>query len=302
MPNYYGPGEPGGLFPTAQRGAGHHAVQTGAIAQEEGEKAAKEPMTLDVHPTDSVRRVGASRTTWRQDRRRTYGPPRRSVWPPSARRAAQSRPPSTPSQEGRGGAGQRHAAQGRQPGQRLHGPGLPGPGDGHVVSMAQNTNYSAAEGASNTTYDFNVDSSMGGAAKYRWAPRQAVHPGRVDRLGEAVKASVGRPEATCGLHKWKALPANGYESSPGRTARFDLAEAPAPGDGHGATASTTSTPPCTPWPRTWTCRDRWCAKALGIHRAQTGDPVDARCSPPCWADCDISHDHGPASPRSPTTA
>lgn len=41
------------------------------------------------------------------------------------------------------------------------------PSNGDIVAMAQNTYYSAEEGDSNTTYNFNVDRSMGGAGGFQ---------------------------------------------------------------------------------------------------------------------------------------
>lgn len=41
------------------------------------------------------------------------------------------------------------------------------PSNGNIVAMAQNTYYSTAEGDSNTTYNFNVDTWMGGAGGFQ---------------------------------------------------------------------------------------------------------------------------------------
>ena len=92
------------------------------------------------------------------------------------------------------------------------------PKNGHIAAMAQNTFYSGADGESNTTYNFNVDSSMGGAGGFQVGSTfKPFTLAQWINSGKGVNATIdaSRTHYPADYH-WKAscLP-QGYKIEPG---------------------------------------------------------------------------------------
>ncbi len=92
------------------------------------------------------------------------------------------------------------------------------PSNGDIVAMAQNTYYSTAEGESNTTYNFNVDSWMGGAGGFQVGStyKPLTLAAWID-AGNGVKDEIDASQTKWPAdHRWRAsCLENGYKIEPG---------------------------------------------------------------------------------------
>ncbi|WP_295108246.1 transglycosylase domain-containing protein [uncultured Kocuria sp.] len=264
-------------------------VQTGSITRAEADKAANEPMNLDIHTTSSG--CSAAKTApyfcdyvenevMQSD---TYGttPEERlatlqrggltitTTLDPTAQKAADTQVNQTQPKDNNPDSVSTSLIS-------LE------PGSGHIASMAQNTNYSAAEGDSNTTYNFNVDTSVGGAGGFQVGSTfKPFTLAQWINSGKGVKASIdARRVSYPADYKWKAscLP-NGYKIEPGT-------------DGNGLTFQNATEGYQKIMDVDYgiynsinsalyamaadldLCEIGDLTKALGIHDGKTGDPVD----------------------------
>ena len=92
------------------------------------------------------------------------------------------------------------------------------PENGHIASMAQNTFHSGAEGDSNTTYNFNVDTTMGGAGGFQvGSTYKPLTLAQWINAGKGVKATIDASRTHYPAdYKWRAscLP-GGVKYEPG---------------------------------------------------------------------------------------
>ncbi|RKQ37067.1 transglycosylase domain-containing protein [Kocuria tytonis] len=200
-------------------------VQTGAITQKQAEQAAKEPMNLDIHTTSSgctsaktapyfcdyveneVMQSDAFGAT-PEERLATLqrgGLTITTSLDPKAQKVADEQVNATQPKDNNPDSVSTALIS-------LE------PSNGHVVSMAQNTNYSGAEGDSNTTYNFNVDTSKGGAGGFQVGSTfKPFTLAQWINSGKGVKASIDARRLNYPAdYRWKAscLP-NGYKIEPG---------------------------------------------------------------------------------------
>jgi membrane peptidoglycan carboxypeptidase len=103
------------------------------------------------------------------------------------------------------------------------------PSNGDIVAMAQNTYYSTAEGNSNTTYNFNVDSWMGGAGGFQVGStyKPLTLAAWIDS-GNGVKDVVDASQTKWPAdHRWKAsCLERGYKIEPGENSQgFEIQNA-----------------------------------------------------------------------------
>lgn len=264
-------------------------VQTGAITQQQADQAAREPLNLDIHPTSSG--CSAARTApyfcdyvenqvmqsnsfgaTPEERLATLqrgGLTITTTLDPKAQRAADT---------------QVNATQPKNDNPDNVSTALVSlePRNGHIVSMAQNTNYSAAEGTSNTTYNFNVDSSMGGAGGFQVGSTfKPFTLAQWINAGKGIKASVDARR----LHypadfRWKAscLP-NGYKIEPGDDGNgFSFQNAT---EGYARVMdvdygiyNSINSALYAMAADLDLCEIGELTKAMGIHDGKTGDPVD----------------------------
>ena len=264
-------------------------VQTGAITQAEGEKASKEPMNLDVHPTSSGCSAAESAPYFcdyveneimQSD---VYGatPDERlatlqrggltiqTTLDPKAQKAAEEQVNATQPKD-------------NNPDNVSTALVSLEPSNGHIVSMAQNTNYSAAEGDSNTTYNFNVDSSMGGAGGFQVGSTfKPFTLAEWINSGKGVKASIDARKLNYPAdYKWKAscLP-NGYKLEPGTNGEGLTFQNATPGynkvmDVDYGIYNSINSALYAMAADLDLCAIGEITQALGIHDGKTGDPVD----------------------------
>lgn len=92
------------------------------------------------------------------------------------------------------------------------------PSNGDIVAMAQNTFYSAEEGSSNTTYNFNVDRSMGGAGGFQVGStyKPLTYATWIDAGNGAEDQLDATQTRWPADHRWKATCLDrGYKIEPG---------------------------------------------------------------------------------------
>ncbi|MDO4918282.1 transglycosylase domain-containing protein [Kocuria sp.] len=264
-------------------------VQTGAITQQQADAAAKEPMNLSIHTTSSgctaaktapyfcdyvenqVMQSDAFGTT-PEERLATLqrgGLTIRTSLDPKAQEAAETQVNTTQPKDNNPDSVSTALIS-------LE------PSNGHVVSMAQNTNYSAAEGDANTTYNFNVDSSAGGAGGFQVGSTfKPFTLAQWINSGKGVKASIDATRLSYPAdYHWKAscLP-NGYKIEPGTNGSgltFQNAE-----EGYNKVMdvdygiyNSINSALYAMAADLDLCQIGDMTKALGIHDGKTGDPVD----------------------------
>ncbi|WJZ67490.1 transglycosylase domain-containing protein [Kocuria rosea] len=92
------------------------------------------------------------------------------------------------------------------------------PTNGDIVAMAQNTYYSTGEGSSNTTYNFNVDSWMGGAGGFQVGStyKPLTYAAWID-AGNGAEDEIDATRTKWPAdHRWKAsCLERGYKIEPG---------------------------------------------------------------------------------------
>ncbi len=92
------------------------------------------------------------------------------------------------------------------------------PSNGDIVAMAQNTFYSAEDGSSNTTYNFNVDRSMGGAGGFQVGStyKPLTYAAWIDAGNGAEDQLDATQTRWPADHRWKATCLDrGYKIEPG---------------------------------------------------------------------------------------
>lgn len=288
-PNYYNP-EVNPEASTQRRNVVLDTmVQTGSITQQQADQAAKEPMKLDIHHTNSG--CSAAKTapyfcdyvenevmqsdsfgTTPEERLATLqrgGLTIRTTLDPKAQKAADTQVNATQPKDNNPDSVSTSLIS-------LE------PGNGHIVSMAQNTNYSAAEGVSNTTYNFNVDTSMGGAGGFQVGSTfKPFTLAQWINSGKGVKASIdARRLSYPADYRWKAscLP-NGYKIEPGTDGNGLSFQNATEGynkvmDVDYGIYNSINSALYAMAADLDLCQIGEITKALGIHDGKTGDPVD----------------------------
>ena len=264
-------------------------VQTGAITRQQAEQAAKEPMNLDIHHTSSGCTAAKSapyfcdyveNQVMQSD---TYGATPeerlatlqrggltiRTTLDPKAQKAAETQVNATQPKD-------------NNPDNVSTALISLEPGNGHVVSMAQNTNYSGAEGDSNTTYNFNVDSNVGGAGGFQVGSTfKPFTLAQWINSGKGVKASIDARRLNYPAdYQWKAscLP-NGYKIEPGTDGNGLSFQNATEGynkvmDVDYGIYNSINSALYAMAADLDLCAIGDITKALGIHDGKTGDPVD----------------------------
>lgn len=155
------------------------------------------------------------------------------------------------------------------------------PKNGHITAMAQNTYYSGAEGPSNTTYNFNVDSSMGGAGGFQVGSTfKPFTLAQWINAGKGVKATIdaSRTRYPADFH-WRAscLP-QGYKIEPGDGDGFSFQNAESgfarPMQVDYGIYNSINSALYAMASELDLCEIGDLVKALGVHDGKTGDPVD----------------------------
>lgn len=262
---------------------------TGAITPEEREQAAKQPLSLDIHRTRSgctasknapyfcdyvQNEVLQSDLFGKTPEERLVtlhrgGLTIRTTLDPKAQKAADTEVNNTQPRE-------------NNPDDVSTAIVSLEPKNGHIAAMAQNTYYSGAEGPSNTTYNFNVDSVMGGAGGFQaGSTYKPVTLAQWINAGKGVKATVDASRLSYPAdYRWRAscLP-HGYKIEPGENGegfRFQNAETgyakPMQVD-YGLYNSINSALFAMA-SELDLCDISKMSESLGIHDGKTGEPVD----------------------------